>query len=198
MSKKKILVVGNKPSTQKIDYSDFDIVCHINRMNNILNLPKVDIWYCDCHEGFFKLDNNILESQCNLTNTLIYVPYCRRINVFKLKSHFPQISLKNIMNFPFSNKMSCNEIGGTSKIKNILTSDVIFLKFIIEKYDDCEIYLSYMDVYDRGNILSQQESHNRTWHENAVYDEEKYLKKLIEDGKIKYIPDNNTIKENIS
>ena len=41
-----ILLIGNKPSDMKIDYSKYDIICQINRMNNIMNVPKVDMWYC--------------------------------------------------------------------------------------------------------------------------------------------------------
>ena len=50
-----ILLIGNKPSNTKIDYSKYDIIVQINRMQNLHLIPKVDIWYCDCHYDFFRL-----------------------------------------------------------------------------------------------------------------------------------------------
>ena len=190
-----ILLIGNKPSDMKIDYSKYDIICQINRMNNIMNVPKVDMWYCDCHHLFFELPSDIKKSNCDLSNTKILIPYGQLTNVNKLKHKYPNINTQNISPFKQNNKESSKKIGGKHKIKNILTSDVIVLMYLLETYPNDTITLAYLDVYGRGDILTQQDTHKRTWHANAVYDEENYLIKLIEDGRIKYISDNSTIKE---
>lgn len=190
-----ILLVGNKPSNMKIDYSKYDIICQINRMNNIMNVPKVDIWYCDCHHLFFNLPSDITKSNCDLSNTKIIIPREHIINAIRLKNKYPNINLKNISSFPFNNKESSKKIDGKHRIKNILTSDIIVLLYLLETYPNDTITLAYLDVYGRGDILSQQDTHKRTWHENAVYDEENYLINLIENGRIKYISDNSTIEE---
>ena len=62
----KILLVGNKPTNISLDINEYDMIVQINRMNNICNIPKVDLWYCDCHHEFFELNNEILDSNVDL------------------------------------------------------------------------------------------------------------------------------------
>lgn len=187
-----ILLIGNKPSTSKIDYSNYDLICQINRMNNITNVPKVDIWYCDCHHLFFELPSEITQTNCDLSQTKILIPREHFGNYFKLRQRYPHIDMEKISIFPLNNKMSSKNIGGQHNIKNILTSDVIVLLYLLQRYPNDTITLAYLDVYGRGDILSQQHTHKHTWHENAVYDEEVFLKQLIEEGRIKYVSDNHT------
>ena len=84
-----ILLVGNKPSENKIDYKNYDMICQVNRMNNIMNIPKVDLWYCDLHPFFFDLPSCILKSKCDLSQTKILIHY------------FIQIDLPFLPNTPF-------------------------------------------------------------------------------------------------
>lgn len=194
-----ILFVGNKPLNLYIDYNKYDIICQLNRMQNIIKIPRVDLWYCDCHKGFFQLNNNINESGVDLKKTNVLIPYARLKNKIKLKNKF---NLKNI-NILYINtrETSTFEINGIQKNNNILTSDIIFLKWVIKNHPNDNITVIGLDVYNRGDIMSNLPSHKNTWHENAVYDEEEWLKKLIKDKKIKFIddvPNNNTIEEKIS
>lgn len=197
-NKKNILLIGNKPSNTKIDYSAYDIIVQVNRMQNLHNIPRVDIWYCDCHQDFFNLPANVNTHSHDFSNTHILIPHEHIYNTHKLLCLNKTIKKKHIQRFPLNNKMSSETIGGERRIKNILTSDVIVLLYLLKYYPDSNITIAYFDVENRGNILASQDSHKRTWHENAVYDEETYLKKLINEQKINYIPDNNPCEKKVS
>ncbi len=194
-----ILFVGNKPLNFNIDYNQYDIICQVNRMGNILKIPRVDLWYCDCHKEFFQLNNNIKESEVDFKKVTVLLPYSRLNNKFILKDKF---NLKNIKILDIeTNEKSTFEINGIQKKNNVLTSDIIFLKWVIKNYPNYNITVIGLDVYNRGYIMSNLPSHKGTWHENAVYDEEEWLKKLIKNNKIKFIndvPNNNTSEEKIS
>lgn len=185
-----ILVVGNKPTELKLDTSCYDMVCHINRMSNIMNIPRVDLWYCDCHEEFFYAPSNISRSGVKFNKTNILIPKKEQCNVLRLKFKYPSIELNNINIIDINTfEKTVESIGGEKNESNYLTSDVLFLKYMIKNYPNDNITLTCLDVYDRGNIIKHSPAHIRTWHENAGYDEEKYLINLINNNVIKYIND---------
>ena len=190
--KKNILLIGNKPSLNKIDYSHYDTIVQVNRMQNLHNVPKVDIWYCDCHHDFFKLPSSIKNCDCNFSYTKILIPREHMNNSNKVLKLNNTLKEHNVYTFPLNNKMSSECIGGEIRIKNILTSDVIVLLYLLKYFPNDNISIAYFDVDNRGEILSNQETHKRTWHENAVYDEEIFLKDLINEGKINFISDNSS------
>ena len=185
-----ILLVGNKPSENKIDYKNYDMICQVNRMNNIMNIPKVDLWYCDLHPFFFDLPSCILKSKCDLSQTKILIPLEHQNNLLRFLNLYPSINAQNVEMCNVNNKMYTDIINGKQKEKNMLTSDVIFLLYLLDNYPNDTITLSYLDVYNRGQILSQQDTHKYTGHKNAVYDEETFLVNLIQNNKINYIKDN--------
>lgn len=182
-----ILLVGNKPSAKVIDYENYDLICQVNRMCNIMHIPRVDIWYCDCHPFFFCLPSKILKSKCDLTKTQVLIPLDHCHNSSKLLELYPKIDKNNVQLLDVGDKMFTNVINGQQTEKNMLTSDVIFLLYLLEQYPNDNITLSYLDVDGRGEILSNQDTHKYTGHKNAVFDEEVFLRQLIETEKIKYI-----------
>lgn len=193
----KILLVGNKPTNISLDINEYDMIVQINRMNNICNIPKVDLWYCDCHHEFFELNNEILDSNVDLNSTKVIIPHKEQHNILKLCRTFPGLKFANVSIHNLNTFMRTDVINGKHKTKNMLTSDVIVLIYLLEQYPDAEITLTCLDVYNRGEILSNQKSHKRTFHENAVFDEEEYLIQLIKDDKIKFI-ETELIKKNES
>lgn len=185
----KILLVGNKPSDVKIDYSSYDKIVHVNRLYNFKNVPVIDIWYCDCHREFFKLESDIWKSGYDFTGTEILVPKQRWKAHHRVIQRMPLAGRGLFKPFSLNNKMTSEAIQGQTTERNVLTSEIIVLIYLLETYPDDSITISYLDVENRGEVMSNLHSHKGTYHENAVYDEEVFLKKLIHEGRIQCLSD---------
>lgn len=184
LQKKKLLLIGNGPIP--IDISDkvneFDYVMRINRMNNFLTTSsRIDGVFIGAYRDFREIykggefrDYFKTAKEVFLTDNL--KKWFKNWDEFLTQEQWDNVKL---MDFRYNQENIGTAFPTTSLcVLNVLTS-------FSEWYDNYEIWICGITVEGREKLMMNGEPWKKTNHRFDGKKEEQFLKKLIEEGKIK-------------
>lgn len=186
MKKKELILVGNKPFltddlAEEID--SYDFVVRVNRMNNLyLSGSKIDGYYLGMwkdfrdvwHGGQFK--ERIKDAKKIFAPKEVY-RNTKFIFDYITKEQYDSIEVINITE---SRK-------GTSVPYPTSTISTLWYLLNSNWNEQYNISLTGVDIDGRGEMFLREEEWNTTTHGNCGYDEERYLRNLVETKQIKFI-----------
>lgn len=188
MAKKRLILVGNKP-TNKDGLSNlvdsFDYVVRVNRMNNLgATGTKIDGCYIGAWPDWkYKYKGG---EHRDLYKTIPHLFMIKRTweNFENYKEFITDEQYANVELLDFS---ICKEHIGTPRATSALrVLDCLLHSHWVDEYD---ISITGIDVEGRGWLFINNPTWSETGHKYAGFAEERYLKKIIEEGLVTRIPD---------
>jgi hypothetical protein len=182
---KKLLLIGNGPIpidiSKKVD--EFDYVFRINRMTNFETTGKrIDGLFIGVYRDFLEIyHGGKFKREFKNAKQIFLTQSLKRNFKNDWQDYLTQEQWDNVKLFSFrDNKehIKAVQITTTIRILDILTSDP-------EWYENYEIWICGITVEGRGELMKYGAPWAKTSHSKYGYEEEMYLKKLLEDGKIK-------------
>jgi hypothetical protein len=210
IQKKRMIIFGNKIpekelTKEQIGYiNSSDVIVRVNRMNNIHQTgERVDWWHPDICNGwlnFINDDEKIKDINFNQISKIFlnYKSYKRLLIDNEMRKLFAdrifKMDYRELKNSKFDPMMwrylrlkhqnKYWEIKPGQKV--IPTTTICLLSHFVEKFSsDYDIYIFGIDVENIGNLFHSNPIWKDTWHHDAGFLEEKYLKDLISKGKIR-------------
>lgn len=188
--KKRLLLIGNGPIS--IDISDkvntFDYVFRINRMSNFLNTgTRIDGLFLGVYNDFLNMYNGGEFKEYFKTAKQIFLTERTRDN-FKADWQYyitkEQWDNVKILSFEKNEEhIKTSQITTTIRILDILISEP-------EWYENYEIWICGITIEGRGELMYNGDAWIKTLHRFHGKEEEEFLKKLVNEGKIKRLIEN--------
>lgn len=188
MEKKKLILVGNKP-TKKDGLANivdsFDFVVRVNRMTNLYYTgSKIDGHYLGMWKDFIEeYDGGEYKDKIKEAKVIFCPPkvYNNTQNLFKY------ITRKQFMTAEIIN-LNASTFGINTDFP---TSTISVLWYLLNSHwvYEYDIYITCIDVEGRGELFLTNNEWCENNHKYAGIDEEKYLKALLENNIITRIAD---------
>lgn len=182
----KAIIIGNKDIEKDISdkLKEFDIIIRINRCTNWekTKTDKIDTWLMDL--SVEKLFDDFKKIPCidllYNANKLFFYENSKNVTLYSILSlnglyrlnvvsYIHSLDIKKyIPEFDF---MECRP-----------SNFVWMILFTLENLQNCDIYITACDIENRSHLIENK------FHKNCIKKEEKLLKTLINEGKIKFLP----------
>lgn len=183
--KKRLILVGNKPFERDLSavVDGYDFVVRVNRMNNFgLSGRKIDGYYLGLYTDFVQK----------------YQGGEHRREIRRARQIFcqPRILKKKPLIFDFINHEQYHGIETTDWAGcqrdtgiRVPTSTMLVLHHLLTTHwaEEYEISLTGVDIEGRGQMFREQAEWNTTRHRDSGIEEERWLKKIVAEGKIFYL-----------
>ena len=180
----KILLIGNKDISNKINIDGFDYIVRYNRMTNFeytktnhTDLLLVDIGYW-CHSMYRTEINKNKEKFINVNKYITF-----KHNSGGLNSFWDLINKKGTADIVDFESIDIKKYFSNYKWNGgyRITNAVWMIIYLLENYKEDDIYITEIDYKDRS-FLKNQGSHIYIYKE-----EEQFLQNMIEQNKIKLL-----------
>lgn len=186
MTKKKLLLIGNAPIPIDVSkqVNEFDYILRINRMNNLHNtggridgvfIAAYDEWRNVFHGGENK---NYYKQAKDIWMT----PEIRN-QFYDWKEYLTEEQWKKPKIISFANNADFDHCNCT-----ILTTTVRVLDVIVNAKgitDEYEIWIAGVTIEGRGKMFEEDSAWKNNEHRWFGHAEERYLKKLVLEGRVK-------------
>ena len=182
---KKLLLIGNGPIP--IDISDkvneFDYIFRINRMTNFETTGnRIDGLFIGIYRDFLEIyKGGKFKDEFKNAKQIFLTESLKRNFKNDWQKYITQEQWDNIKFFSFKynrEHIKATQITTTIRILDILTSEK-------EWFENYEIWICGITVEGRGELMKNGNPWKNTQHCRYGYDEEAFLKKLLEEGRIK-------------
>lgn len=184
--KKELILVGNKPFlTDQLacEIDSYDFVVRVNRMNNLyLSGSRVDGYYLGMWKDFRNIWNGGPYKDRIKDARKVFM--CQK--VFENTDHvFEYVTKEQYDNCEIID-INASRAGIGAQYP---TSTVSVLWHLLNTHwnDEYNITLTGLDIDGRGDMFLSESEWNTTKHGECGYDEERYLKWLVETRQIKFI-----------
>lgn len=184
--KKKLLLIGNAPIP--IDIADkvnqFDYVLRINRMTNLNNTGKrIDGVFIAAYEDWRNVYHGGENKEYYKQASDIWLTPEIKHNFHDWKEYFTEKQWSNPILISFANNSNIDHVNCTIITTTIRVLDVlVHTKSITDIYD---IWIAGITIEGRGKMMETGSAWIDTAHRYMGYAEEKYLKRLVTEGKVK-------------
>jgi hypothetical protein len=186
---KKLLLLGNGAIPHDISeqVSSFDYVFRINRMTNIENTgDKIDGLFLTFSDDFIKRSDDDKLKEYFAKAKQIFINFETKLKLLYGKKWEKFISKEqwlnaNIMSFSENKKhIGCNYVTTTIRVLDVITTEPQWC-------DNYEIWIAGITVDGRAEMMKNGEEWDKKPYRQYGEYEERFLKRLIDEGKIKLL-----------
>lgn len=177
---KKLLLIGNGPIGKDISdkVNQFDYVFRVNRMTNLHETgTRIDGVYIGVYKDFLDIYKGGENKEYYKTAGRIFLDMYGKFTLLnKWKDYMTEEQWHNVGIIHLFSPVPC----ATTTIR-------VLDHLLSTSAKEYEIWIAGIDVEGRGDLMAKGEPWKGTCHAETGYDEEKYLKDLIKNNKIKVL-----------